>query len=186
MGVFAALDQRIATRYAVKAMDLGESSAYLRHHLALVGRDEPLFADDAVARLHRVSNGLTRPSTTSPPPPSSLPPRAAGPRLHRRPQGVRRRLRQAGGGRDDAGLTMVDRSASESQRIVVDVDVVAGYCVECLGERLRCLVTDELMRLGMDVTRSRIAAPRPHRHLVIAVMSTDRCRTMFTERCREM
>jgi type II secretory pathway predicted ATPase ExeA len=60
MGVFAALDQRIATRYALKAMDLGESSAYLRHHLALVGRDEPLFADDAVARLHRVSNGLPR------------------------------------------------------------------------------------------------------------------------------
>jgi hypothetical protein len=51
---------------------------------------------------------------------------------------------------------MVDRSASESQRIVVDVDVVAGYCVEGLGERLRCLVTEELMRLGMDVTRSRI------------------------------
>jgi type II secretory pathway predicted ATPase ExeA len=60
MGVFAALDQRIATRYALKPMDLGESSAYLRHHLALVGREEPLFADDAVARLHRVSNGLPR------------------------------------------------------------------------------------------------------------------------------
>lgn len=25
-----------------------------------VGRDEPLFADDAMARLHRVSNGLPR------------------------------------------------------------------------------------------------------------------------------
>lgn len=41
-------------------MDLGESSAYLRHHLALVGREEALFGDDAVARLHRVSNGLPR------------------------------------------------------------------------------------------------------------------------------
>lgn len=60
MGVFAALDQRIATRFAIKAMDLGESAAYLRHHLALVGRDEPLFADDAVARLQRASNGLPR------------------------------------------------------------------------------------------------------------------------------
>lgn len=60
MGVFAALDQRIATRYQIKAMDLGESAAYLRHHLALVGRDDPLFADDAVARLHRVSGGLPR------------------------------------------------------------------------------------------------------------------------------
>jgi type II secretory pathway predicted ATPase ExeA len=36
MGVFAALDQRIATRYALKPMDLGESANYLRHHLALV------------------------------------------------------------------------------------------------------------------------------------------------------
>ena len=26
----------------------------------MVGRDEPLFADDAVARLHRVANGLPR------------------------------------------------------------------------------------------------------------------------------
>lgn len=60
MGVFAALDQRIATRYALKPMDLGESAAYLRHHLALVGRTDPLIADDAVARLHRVANGLPR------------------------------------------------------------------------------------------------------------------------------
>ena len=60
MGIFAALDQRIATRFAIKAMDIGESAAYLRHHLALAGREEPLFADDAVARLHRVANGLPR------------------------------------------------------------------------------------------------------------------------------
>ncbi|MGH9023090.1 MAG: ExeA family protein [Acidimicrobiia bacterium] len=60
MGVFAALDQRIATRYAIKPMDLGESANYLRHHLALVGRTDPLIADDAVARLHRVANGLPR------------------------------------------------------------------------------------------------------------------------------
>jgi hypothetical protein len=60
MGVFAALDQRIATRFTIKAMDIGESAAYLRHHMTLVGREEPLFADDAVARLHRVSNGLPR------------------------------------------------------------------------------------------------------------------------------
>lgn len=60
MGIFAALDQRIATRYALKPMDLGESASYLRHHLALVGRTDPLIADDAVARLHRVANGLPR------------------------------------------------------------------------------------------------------------------------------
>ncbi|HET6665000.1 MAG TPA: AAA family ATPase [Acidimicrobiales bacterium] len=60
MGIFAALDQRIATRFTIKPMDLTESVTYLRHHLALAGRDKPLFADDAIARLHRVSNGLPR------------------------------------------------------------------------------------------------------------------------------
>ncbi|MGH9656251.1 MAG: ExeA family protein [Bryobacteraceae bacterium] len=60
MGTFAALDQRIATRFSIKAMDIGESAAYLRHHLALAGLDAPLFADDAIARLHRVANGLPR------------------------------------------------------------------------------------------------------------------------------
>jgi type II secretory pathway predicted ATPase ExeA len=60
MGTFAALGQRIATRFAIKPMDLAESAAYLRHHMALAGREEPLFADDAVARLHRASSGLPR------------------------------------------------------------------------------------------------------------------------------
>lgn len=60
MGVFAALDQRIATRFQLTPMDLAESAAYLRHHLQLAGRADPLFADDAVARLHRVANGLPR------------------------------------------------------------------------------------------------------------------------------
>jgi type II secretory pathway predicted ATPase ExeA len=60
MGMFAALDQRIATRFAIKPMDLAESAAYLRHHLKLAGREEPLLADDAIARLHRVANGLPR------------------------------------------------------------------------------------------------------------------------------
>jgi type II secretory pathway predicted ATPase ExeA len=57
---FAALDQRIATRFTIKPMDLAESAAYLRHHLKLAGREEPLFADDAIARLHRIANGLPR------------------------------------------------------------------------------------------------------------------------------
>jgi type II secretory pathway predicted ATPase ExeA len=60
LGAFAALDQRIATRYTIPPMDLAESAAYLHHHLALAGRTDPLFADDAVARLHRVGGGLPR------------------------------------------------------------------------------------------------------------------------------
>ena len=58
MGDFAALDQRIAARFTIRPMDIGESADYLRHHLDLAGRDDPLFADDAVARLHRASGGL--------------------------------------------------------------------------------------------------------------------------------
>jgi type II secretory pathway predicted ATPase ExeA len=60
MGVFAALDQRIATRYQIAPMDLAESAEYLRHQLALVGRTDPLIADDAIARLHKASLGLPR------------------------------------------------------------------------------------------------------------------------------
>ncbi len=60
MGVFAALDQRIATRYQLTPMDLAESATYLRHHLSLVGRTDPLVADDAIARLHKASLGLPR------------------------------------------------------------------------------------------------------------------------------
>ncbi|MGC8474233.1 MAG: ExeA family protein [Candidatus Dormibacteria bacterium] len=60
LGVFAALDQRISTRYHIPPMDLGDSTAYLRHHLVLAGRSDPLFADDAVVRLHRLANGIPR------------------------------------------------------------------------------------------------------------------------------
>jgi len=60
LGTFAALDQRIAVRYQLAGMDLAESIAYLRHHLALAGRTDPLVADDAAARLHRYANGLPR------------------------------------------------------------------------------------------------------------------------------
>ena len=60
MGMFAALGQRIATRFTIKPMELAESAAYLRHHLALAGREDSLSADDAIARLHRVASGLPR------------------------------------------------------------------------------------------------------------------------------
>ena len=60
LGVFAALDQRVATRYQIAPMDLAESAKYLQHHLALAGRSDPLIADDAIARLHKASLGLPR------------------------------------------------------------------------------------------------------------------------------
>jgi len=47
-------------RYQLVPMDLAESVTYLRHHLALAGRTDPLIADDACARLHKASGGLPR------------------------------------------------------------------------------------------------------------------------------
>jgi general secretion pathway protein A len=47
-------------RYTIGAMDLTESIAYLKHQLALAGRNDPLIADDAAARLHRYANGIPR------------------------------------------------------------------------------------------------------------------------------
>lgn len=60
MGTYAALDQRIGTRYTLRPLDLAETHSYLRHHCQAAGRPDPLFADDATARLHRAASGLPR------------------------------------------------------------------------------------------------------------------------------
>ena len=60
LGVLAALDQRIATRYHMPGMSLEETTSYLRHHLHLAGRADTLFAEDAVALLHQTSRGYPR------------------------------------------------------------------------------------------------------------------------------
>jgi len=60
LGTFAALDQRIALRYAMPPMTPTETSAYIAHHLSLAGRADTLFSDDAVALIHQVARGLPR------------------------------------------------------------------------------------------------------------------------------
>src|SRR5260370_31417003 len=65
MGMFPALDQRIATPVTIQPMDLAESAARPKHHLALAGRDEPLFADGALAQLHRLPHRRPRPLTNA-------------------------------------------------------------------------------------------------------------------------
>jgi type II secretory pathway predicted ATPase ExeA len=60
LGVLAALDQRIGLRYAMHAMTPEETTGYLRHHLALTGRSDTLFSDDAVALIHQTSRGYPR------------------------------------------------------------------------------------------------------------------------------
>lgn len=59
-GTMAALDQRITLRVHMDGMDLAETLSYVRHHLGLCGRSDPLFSDDAVAVIHHASRGLPR------------------------------------------------------------------------------------------------------------------------------
>ncbi len=59
-GAFAALDQRIGLRYAIAGLDPAETQSYVQHHLALAGRSDTLFSDDAVGLIHEVSRGLPR------------------------------------------------------------------------------------------------------------------------------
>jgi len=60
LGVPAALDQRIALRYAMPAMTAEQTAAYITHHLKLAGRSDPLFSDDAAALIHDAARGLPR------------------------------------------------------------------------------------------------------------------------------
>ena len=60
LGTFAALDQRIALRYAMTGMTDVETKSYLAHHLKLAGRADTLFSDDAITLIHQVSRGLPR------------------------------------------------------------------------------------------------------------------------------
>jgi type II secretory pathway predicted ATPase ExeA len=48
-GTFAALDQRIALRYAMTGMTDHETSSYVSHYLTLAGRSETFFSDDALS-----------------------------------------------------------------------------------------------------------------------------------------
>jgi type II secretory pathway predicted ATPase ExeA len=59
-GTFAALDQRIAVRYAIAGLSAAETTSYIAHHLALAGRADTLFSDDATALIYEVSRGLPR------------------------------------------------------------------------------------------------------------------------------
>ncbi len=60
LGAFAALDQRVGMRYAIGGLDAAETASYIAHHLALAGRQDTLFSDDATALIHQVSRGLPR------------------------------------------------------------------------------------------------------------------------------
>ena len=60
LGTFAALDQRIALRYTLTPMTPTETKSYLTHHLALAGRSDTLYSDDAIALIHQIGRGIPR------------------------------------------------------------------------------------------------------------------------------
>lgn len=59
-GSYAAVDQRVTLRVHLESMDLAETTAYVKHHLALAGRSDTLFSDDALVVIHQASRGLPR------------------------------------------------------------------------------------------------------------------------------
>lgn len=59
-GSFAALDQRIAVRAHLQPLHTDQAVDYLSHHLALAGRTDTIFADDAAATLVHAARGLPR------------------------------------------------------------------------------------------------------------------------------
>jgi type II secretory pathway predicted ATPase ExeA len=60
VGTLAALDQRIGLRFDLPGMDLAETVSYVKHHLQLAGRSDPLFSDDALSLLHQTGRGIPR------------------------------------------------------------------------------------------------------------------------------
>ena len=60
LGVLAALDQRIAVRYALAGMTPADTADYIGHHAKVAGRTDPLFSDDAITVIHNAARGYPR------------------------------------------------------------------------------------------------------------------------------
>jgi type II secretory pathway predicted ATPase ExeA len=58
--VLNALSQRVALRCQLKGLGPEESAGYIHHHLALAGRSDALFSDDAIALIHSAGVGIPR------------------------------------------------------------------------------------------------------------------------------
>jgi type II secretory pathway predicted ATPase ExeA len=52
--------QRVGVAYHIGPLDPEETAGYLAHRLAVAGRTEPLFTEEAIRALHRHSRGLPR------------------------------------------------------------------------------------------------------------------------------
>jgi len=60
LGVLAALDQRIAVRYAVPGMSATDTADYITHRCKIAGARTPLFSGDAVTLIHNAARGYPR------------------------------------------------------------------------------------------------------------------------------
>ena len=60
LGVLAALDQRIAMRYAIAGMAPADTADYIAHHAKIAGRTDTLFSDDAITLIHNAARGYPR------------------------------------------------------------------------------------------------------------------------------
>ena len=60
LGTLAALEQRITVRRHMTGMTPTETADYVRHHLRLAGRSDPLFTDDAISLIHTTGRGKPR------------------------------------------------------------------------------------------------------------------------------
>lgn len=60
LGTLAALEQRITVRRHMTGMTGAETADYIRHHLRLAGRSDPLFTDDAISLVHTTGRGKPR------------------------------------------------------------------------------------------------------------------------------
>ena len=60
LGTLAALEQRITVRRHMTGMTSEETAGYIRHHLQLVGRADPLFTEDAINLIHTSGRGEPR------------------------------------------------------------------------------------------------------------------------------
>ncbi len=52
--------QRIGVAFHLEPLDRDDVGAYIDHRLAIAGRHEPLFTDDAVGLIHQASGGVPR------------------------------------------------------------------------------------------------------------------------------
>lgn len=57
---YEALHQRIAVRYHLKPFDLDETAAYVKHHVRVAARQDPIFSDGFISLVHHHSKGVAR------------------------------------------------------------------------------------------------------------------------------